>query len=92
MFLHLGNDVEVLIKHVIAILDFEKTTISKITREFLKTAQEEEFIINVSPNDLPKSFIITEEYHGSRVYISPIAASTLQKRLLGSQNMRGILV
>lgn len=82
MFLHLGKDYEIPVKDIVAILDFENTTVSKITREFLKTAQEEEFVINVSDGDLPKSFIVTEDNNrGNKVFISPIAASTLYKRI-----------
>lgn len=80
MFLHLGSDVMVLTRDIIAILDFETSTLSKITREFLSVSQEEEFIINVSQEDLPKSFVLTEVFGKSRVYISPISTSTLQKR------------
>ncbi len=80
MFLHLGNDYVVFVKDIIAVLDLETTTISKITREFLKVSEEEGFIINVS-EDVPKSFIITETKGQSKIYISNIAPSTLLKRL-----------
>ena len=80
MFLHLGNDYIVFNKDIIAVLDFETTTVSKITREFLKVSEEEGFIINVS-DDVPKSFIITETEGKSRIFISNIASSTLLKRL-----------
>ncbi len=80
MFLHLGNDVVVPMKDIIAIFDMENTTTAKDTREFLRVAQEEEFVENVS-DDLPKSFVVTEVEQGNRVYISPISAATLQKRV-----------
>lgn len=80
MFLHLGNDVMVPMKDIIAIFDMENTTTAKGTREFLRVAQEEEFVVNVSA-ELPKSFVVTEEEKESKVYISPISAATLQKRL-----------
>ena len=80
MFLHLGSDVMVSVRDIIAIFDFETTTLSKITREFLSISEEEEFIINVSQEDLPKSFIITEVDRESKIYISPISSSTLNKR------------
>ncbi len=80
MFLHLGSDVMVFVKDIIAIFDFETTTLSKITREFLSISEEEEFIINVSEEDLPKSFIITEVDRKSKIYISPISSVTLNKR------------
>ena len=79
MYLHLGQDVLVSSKNVIGIFDIENTTISKITREFLKEAQEEEFIVNIS-DDLPKSFVICEIDKKSRIFISPISAATLLKR------------
>jgi hypothetical protein len=41
MFLHIGSDFVIPLKSVIAILDLEKTTISKDTRDFLKTTEED---------------------------------------------------
>ena len=80
MYLHIGNDVMIVTDDIISILDFETTTLSAITREFLAVSEEEEFIINVSKEDLPKSFIITETKGKSRIYISPISSATLNKR------------
>ncbi len=79
MFLHLGGDVVIPLKDVIAILDIDKTTISKDTREFLAVAEEEGFIESIS-DDLPKSFIITETDKNSKIYLSPISSVTLYKR------------
>jgi len=79
MFLHIGGDFVIPIKNVIAIMDMETATISKDTREFLKTAEEEGFVTAIT-DDLPRSFIITEEDKKSRVYLSPISSVTLQKR------------
>lgn len=83
MFLHLGSDVVVNTADVIAILDLDVTSTSKITREFLTVAEEEGFIVNVMPGDLPKSFVITEIDRESRVFISPISSQTLLKRARG---------
>lgn len=79
MYLHLGQDVVVSTKHVIAILDMDNTTISKITKEFLKESEEEGFVVNVS-EDLPKSYVICEIDGGMKVFVSPISSSTLLKR------------
>lgn len=79
MYLHLGGDTVVNLKDVIAIMDLDVTTVSKISREFLAVAEEEGFIINVS-DDLPKSYILTERDNESRIYISPISSATLLKR------------
>ena len=80
MYLHLGQDVVVSTRNVIAIFDLETTTISKITKEFLSVATEEEFIVNIS-NDLPKSFVICEIDKKSKIFISPISSTTLLKRV-----------
>lgn len=79
MFLHLGGDVVIPIKNIIAILDIETTTISKDTKEFLKIAEEEGFIESIT-NDLPKSFVIAEFDKKSKIFLSPISSVTLQKR------------
>ena len=79
MFLHLGGNVVVNTKNIIAIMDLETTTISKISKEFLGIAEEEGFIEAIS-DDLPKSFIITEIDKKSKIYLSPISTSTLYKR------------
>lgn len=79
MYLHLGGDVVVNLKDVIAIMDLDVTTVSKITREFLTVAEEEGFVINVS-DDLPKSYVLTERDNESRLYVSPISSATLLKR------------
>lgn len=80
MFLHLGGDTVISQKDIIAIFDLDITTVSKITREFLQVAEEEGFVVNVAPADLPKSHVLAEINGESRVFISPISASTLLKR------------
>lgn len=79
MFLHLGGDVTVQTKDIIAIIDIGSKNISKITKEFLKTAEEEGFIKKTS-EDKPKSVILAEINKKSRVFLSPISTTTLLKR------------
>lgn len=88
MFLHLGGDTVVNLKDVIAIMDLDVTSISKITREFLTVAEEERFVVNVS-EDLPKSYVLAEIDHKSKIFISPISSATLLKRARGFHNMAG---
>lgn len=80
MYLHLGNETIVNTKNIIAIFDLESTSVSKFSREFLKTAEEEGFVRNVSA-ELPKSFIISEEKGQSVVYITNISTKALAGRL-----------
>ena len=79
MFLHIGGDVVIPLKSVIAIMDIDSTTLSKDTKYFLRIAEEEGFIESIS-DDLPKSFIITETDKKSKIYLSPISSITLNKR------------
>lgn len=86
MFLHLGGDTVVNLKDVIAIMDLDVTSTSKITREFLAVAEEEGFVVNVS-EDLPKSYVLTEIDHKSKLFVSPISSATLLKRAKNFQNL-----
>lgn len=79
MYIHLGSDTVVNMKHVIGIFDMESTSISRITREFLATAEEEGFVVNVS-EDVPKSYVVCEVDGRPVLYISQISTSTLTKR------------
>lgn len=80
MFLHLGDNYIIPIKDIIGIFDLEATTTTKETREFLNVSEEEGFITTIS-NEMPKSFIVTEEDSKSRIYLSPISVATLRKRI-----------
>lgn len=75
MFLHLGGDVVVPEKDIIAILD-HKTRLSPATREFLEISKDEGFIKKISQNDKDKAYIVTTK----EIYISPISCVTLRKR------------
>lgn len=79
MYLHLGGDVSVNIKNIVAIMDLETTSVSKITKEFLTFVQKNNSVINVN-DDLPKSYVITFDEKETKVYVSPISSQTLLKR------------
>ena len=80
MFLHLGSDIIINTKYIVAIMDLDTTSVSKITKEFLKKSTQNNKVINVSNEDLPKSFVITDENGEKKLYISPISSQTLYKR------------
>lgn len=75
MFLHIGQEQSILVKDIIAIINMESEANSEYTKEFLNTAKDEGFIVKLGEN--PDSFIITSD----KVYLSPISASTLHKRV-----------
>jgi hypothetical protein len=75
MFIHLGGDMVVRAKDVIAILDFHMKQSSKITRQFLQKAEEDGCVVTLG-NEQTKSYVITQD----KVYCSPISSLTLKRR------------
>ena len=80
MFLHLGADVVVNVKNIIAIMDMDTSSNSKITREYLKHAEKSNGVINVSFEDLPKSYVVTEHEGEMKVYLSSFSSKLLINR------------
>lgn len=74
MFLHIGGDIIIPVKDIIGIFDLSFGAESA-TKDFLRVAKEEGFIVDQIDGD-KKSFILVNE----RIYLSPIASSTLRKR------------
>jgi len=77
MFLHVGGDVMVAKKDIIAVISAD-TRRSVITREFFDVARDEGFLVHIAEEGKEKSYILT----GREIYISPISCSTLKKRCL----------
>lgn len=80
LYLHLEHDSVIFKKNIIGIFDMDKTTVSKKTREYLKTSELEGRVKYLS-YDLPKSFIVCIENGKRVVYISRLSPGTLVKRL-----------
>ena len=81
MYLHLGSNMAVRASAVIGVFDLDNTTASKHTRAFLEQAQREGNLIDVS-DELPKAFVLTEEFGMNRVYLTQLSAATVEKRLI----------
>ena len=79
MYLSIGNDMAVRDTSIIGIFDMDNTTTSKRTREFLESAEQEGQVVPC--DDLPKSFVLTAEYGLSRVYLTSLNSSTLERRM-----------
>jgi extracellular matrix regulatory protein B len=74
MFVHLGEDILVNLKAIVAIISAENSMGASSTREFLKVAQEEGFVQKISEEY--SSIVITDKI----IYLSPISSQTLKKR------------
>lgn len=80
MFLHLGNDRIVNEKDIIGVFDLEKTSVSKLTRDYLSNATKQKRVVNCT-DEMPKSFVVTlDKELTEKVYISQLNCATLFKR------------
>ena len=67
MYLSIGGDMAVRDRAVIGVFDLDNTSYSRHTRAFLAEAERQGEVVDVS-GELPKSFLLTEEFGLSRVY------------------------
>ena len=79
MYLNIGNDMMLRQRSVVGIFDLDNTSTSKRTRRFLEQAEREGMVVPC--DDLPKSFVLTQEYGMTRVYLTSLSVSTLEKRM-----------
>ena len=63
MYLHLGNNTIIRKSDIIGIFDLDASTVSYRTRDFLKEAEKNGMVVNVSM-ELPKSFVLCRENDG----------------------------
>ena len=79
MYLNIGNDMAVREKSIIGIFDLDNTSTSQRTRRFLEKAEQEGQVVPC--DDLPKSFVLTQEYGMDRIYLTTLSSATLEKRM-----------
>ena len=80
MYISIGGDMAVREQNIIGIFDLDGTSVSQKTMEYLKSVEDEGGLISVG-DDLPKSFLVTEEYGMERVYFTALSAATIEKRM-----------
>ena len=83
MYVNIGGDMAVRDRSIIGIFDLDGATLSKKTVEYLRSAEQQGGLITVS-EDIPKSFLVTEEYGLERVYFTQLSAATIEKRVINS--------
>lgn len=74
MFLHLGSDVMVPVKEVIAIYD-HKTMEREENKECLDSLMYEKEVVAIGSEEI-KSYVVTDD----KIYLSVISSLTLKKR------------
>ena len=80
MYINIGGDMAVRDRSIIGIFDLDGASMSHKTMEYLHSAQETGNLISVT-EDIPKSFLVTEEYGMERVYFTQLSAVTIEKRV-----------
>ena len=84
MYLHIGNGKNIKKRKIIGIFDMDSSTFSQITREFLAVAEKRKRT-EYSDNDIPKSFVLTQEGRYDRVIMSKISSAGLRSRCEGER-------
>ena len=82
MYLHAGRNRVIRTKNIIGIFDTDKSTVSDITKDFLRKTEKDGLTESAS-YEIPKSFILyADEFDTSvhKVCFSPISVSSLIKR------------
>lgn len=79
MYIHLGSSMAVRVSSVIGIFDLENCSWSKKTRCFLKDAEEQGQVIDVG-DDLPRAFVLAEEFGMTRVYLTQLSSAAIERR------------
>jgi hypothetical protein len=82
LFIHLGGDVIIRSKDIIAILNCDVKEQSQITSTYLKEEEKRKKKIVIS-TDYIKSIVLTNE----EVYYSPVSSLTLNRRAQGKALM-----
>ncbi|MEA4966126.1 MAG: DUF370 domain-containing protein [Oscillospiraceae bacterium] len=79
MYLPIGSSMAVRERSIVGIFDLDNTTCSKHTRAFLREAEQNGQVVTAG-EELPKSFLLTQEYGLDRVYLVQLSAQTMEKR------------
>ena len=80
MYLNIGGDFSVRSETIVGVFDLDNTSCSKWTRKFLAEAQKAGAVVEAT-DELPKSFVLTQEYGEQRVYLTRANAAVLQRRM-----------
>lgn len=80
MYLNIGNNQLIPARRIIGIFDLEITSQSRITAQYLKSAENESIVVDAC-EDIPKSFLVCDHpYHRQIVYLSQLGSRTLLGR------------
>ncbi|WP_059105098.1 extracellular matrix regulator RemB [Shouchella shacheensis] len=76
MYIHIGGDVMLRARSIVAIFQYPSEELPAYTTNFLRQQKQEEQSILISDEETVKSIVITDD----KVYYSPVSSSTLSRR------------
>ena len=79
MFLHLGNDIYISEKDIIAICNLDTASVSKYTKSYLEKCEKNRAVETVC-SDIPKTFVVARKNNKDKIYLTNISSTTLLKR------------
>ena len=82
MFLHVGNNKNILIERVVGIFDMDNATLSVVTRKFLSVNERAGLSQNAALDELPKSFILyIDSDNKYKICYSQLSSAALKGRM-----------
>lgn len=89
MYVSIGGDMALRDRSIIGIFDLDNCSYGKKTREFLAAAEKNGEVVAVS-NDLPKAFVLAQEYGLHRVYLTQFSAAAIERRAGENKGKAGL--
>ena len=82
MFLHVGNNKNILIERVVGIFDMDNATLYAVTRKYLSNNEKMGLSQNAALDELPKSFILYIDTDNQyKICYSQLSSASLKGRL-----------
>ena len=82
MFLHVGNNQNILIERVLGIFDMDNATLSAVTRKFLSKNERAGLSKNAALDEIPKSFILyVDSDNQYKICYSQLSSTALKGRM-----------
>jgi hypothetical protein len=85
MYVHIGGESCIPDACIVGVFDLDATTAAgSVTREFLAREEEKGRVEAVAP-EIPRAFVLTAD----RVYLTPVTAATIKRRMGGQAGHTG---
>ena len=80
MYLHIGGNEILPEKRISGVVDLDHCSSGKRGQEYLRLAEEEGAVLDVS-GDIPRTFVVADHpYHRQFIYLTQLSPAALQRR------------